>query len=187
VRRTATAWYDGAGHPQVVAYPGTSTPRLRERWPEKKWIDLLRRLGRERISSVVFWGPDEAELAARIVEAAGRFCALAPPTTLPEMMAMIGCFKTFIGSDTAAMHMAWMQGVPTAAFIGPKPPRTAAPLAPVPSYVLRAEEYLLRGVRPRKQPPEIITAVPVGEAFEAIEQLLSAERARSAHRPPRGA
>ena len=85
---------------------------------------------------------------------------------------MIACFKTYLGSDTAAMHMAWLQGVPTGVFIGPKPPRTAAPLAPVPSYVLRAEEYAVRGARARRQPAELITALitergvvrPVGES-----------------------
>jgi lipopolysaccharide heptosyltransferase I len=187
VRRAAVAWYDSVGRPAVAAYPGTSLHRARERWPERKWADLLRRLGRERISSVVFWGPDEEDLAAAITDAAGRNCQLAPATTLPELMAMIGCFKTYVGSDTAAMHMAWLQGVPTAAFIGPKPPRTASPLAPVPSYVLRAEEYFEPGLRPSRQPDELITAVPVGEALEAIEQLLAANRARTFQRSSKGA
>jgi ADP-heptose:LPS heptosyltransferase len=187
IRRAAAAWYQSVGQPAIAAYPGTSKDRVRERWPEKKWIDLLLRLGRERICSVVFWGPDEAELAESISDAAGRHCMLAPATTLPEMMAMIACFRTYLGSDTAAMHMAWLQGVPTGVFIGPKPPRTAAPLAPVPSYVLRAEEYEVRGTRASRQPPELITAVPVGEALEAIEQLLSAGRTRVAQRSSRGA
>jgi ADP-heptose:LPS heptosyltransferase len=187
VRRAAAHWYERAGEPQVAAYPGTSARRSRERWPEKKWVELLRCLNRERVSSVVFWGPDEAEMASRIVSAAGRLCTLAPPTTLPEMMAMIGRCRTYIGSDTAAMHMAWLQGVPTGVFIGPKPPRTARPLAPVPSYVLRAEEYFERGRPPGRQPAELISAVPVGEAFEAVEQLLDAQRIRTLQRPTRGA
>jgi len=187
VRRSAAAWYETANSPAVAAYPGTSIPRIRERWPEKKWIDLLRRLGRSRVSSVGFWGPDEAELASAIVEGSGPHCSLAPATTLPEMMAMLACFRTFIGSDTAATHMAWLQGVPTAVFIGPKPPRTASPLAPVPSYILRAEEYFERGERPGRQPAELISAVPVGEALEAVEQLLSAGRLRATQRSSKGA
>ena len=187
IRRAAGAWYDSIGRPSVAAYPGTSTRRIRERWPERKWVDLLRRLGRGGADSVVFWGPDEADLAERIVEGAGKHVTLAPATMLPEMMAMIGCFRAFVGSDTGAMHMAWLQGVPTGVFIGPKPPRTAAPLAPVPSYVLRADEYYEKGVRPSRQPPELITAVPVGEALEAVEQLLAARRTPSAQRPSKGA
>jgi len=187
VRRVAAAWYVSVGEPPVIAYPGTSAPRRRERWPETKWIELLRRLGREGIRSVVFWGPEEAALCAHIAEASGPACTLAPATTLPEMMAMIGCFSTYIGCDTAAMHMAWLQGVPTGVFCGTKPPRTAAPLPPVPCYVLRAEDYLLRGQPPRRQPPELVTAVPVGEAFEAVEQLLSAGRMRGSQRSSRDA
>ena len=83
--------------------------------------------------------------------------------------------------------MAWLQGVPTAVFVGPKPPRTASPLPPVPSYILRAEEYLERGARPGRQPAELISAVPVGEALEAVEQLLSAGRVRAAQRSSKGA
>jgi len=187
VRRGATAWYAAVGEPEVAAYPGTSARRMRERWPDKKWVELLQRIGRERIRSVVFWGPAEAQWVAEIAAAGGPHCRLAPPTTLPEMMAMIGCFRAYIGSDTAAMHMAWLQGVPTGVFAGPKPPRTAAPLAPVPSYVLRAEEYVKRGQPPGRQPPELVTEVQVGEALEAVEQLLSAGRVYSPQRSSRGA
>jgi ADP-heptose:LPS heptosyltransferase len=72
------------------------------------------------------------------------------------------------------MHMAWMQGVPTAVFVGGRPPRNSTPLAPVPSYVLRAQEYVDYTVGYNRQPDEVVSAVPVGEAMEAIEQLLAA-------------
>ncbi len=172
IRRGAVSWYEAQRQPEVAVYPGTSKQRAHERWPAPKWIDLLGRMGERDVRSVVFWGPEEHELAQRIVAEAGATCSLAPPTTLPEMMAMIGCFRAFVGSDTAAAHMAWMQGVPTGVFIGAKPPRTIAPLEPVPSYVLRADEYYREGARQGKQPPELVTEVPVGEAFEAVGRLL---------------
>jgi ADP-heptose:LPS heptosyltransferase len=134
------------------------------------------------VSSVVLWGPAERDLAARIVEAVGERCTLAPPTTLPEMMGLISCFAAFVGNDTGAMHMAWLQGVPTAAFVGPKPPRTVAPLAPVPSQVLRADEHYVEGVRASRQLADIVTAVPVGEAFEAVVALLRAAAKREGGR-----
>jgi len=187
VRIAARAWYDGLGSPELAVYPGTSRRRVRERWPARKWIDLLRRAGREHIRSVVFWGPAEQALAEAVAAGAGDRCILAPPTTLPEMMAMIGCFRAFVGSDTGAMHMAWLQGVPTGVFVGGKPPRATAPLEPVPSYVLRADEYWLEGISASKQPEELVTAVPVGEAFEAIEQLLAAGARRRSVVPTKGA
>ncbi|RMD83561.1 MAG: lipopolysaccharide heptosyltransferase family protein [Candidatus Dadabacteria bacterium] len=176
VRRAAHLWYQAQGRPEVAVYPGTSIRRIRERWPAEKWIDLLQRMGERDLRSVVFWGPQEQGLAQRIVAGAGGAAILAPPTTLPEMMAMIGCFEVFVGSDTAAAHMAWMQGVPTGVFIGAKPPRTIAPLDPVPCYVLRASQYYREGVRLGRQPAELVSAVPVGEAFDAVGRLLEARR-----------
>ncbi len=182
VRIAAYGWYDAQRRPELAIYPGSSRRRSHERWPARKWVELLRRAGRENISSVVFWGPAEHAVAEAIVSNAGPHCALAPPTTLPEMMAMIGCFRTFVGSETGAMHMAWMQGVPTAVFVGGRPPRNSTPLAPVPSYVLRAQEYVDHELSFSRQPEEVVSAVPVGEAMEAIEQLLAVGVADRAER-----
>ena len=179
VREAAQAWHESVGRPSLAVFPGSSSKRARERWPEQKWIELLSRAGGSGVRSAVFWGPAEQEVAARIVAAAGSRTVLAPATTLPEMIAMIGCFDAFIGSDTAAMHMAWLQGVPTAVFVGPKAPRTVAPLSPMISRVLRAEEFYVEGLRPRLQSVDIISAVPVGEAMEAVRYVLDAGRART--------
>lgn len=179
VRKVAQDWHDSVGRPALAVYPGSSSKRARERWPEQKWIELLSRAGSSGVRSAVFWGPAEQEMAARIVAATGSRTVLAPATTLPEMIAMIGCFDAFIGSDTAAMHMAWLQGVPTAVFVGPKPPRTVAPLSPAISRVLRANEFYVEGVRPRLQRDDIVSAVPVGEAMEAVRYVLDASRARN--------
>lgn len=170
----AWRWYDSVGHPPLAAFPGTSLARERERWPEQKWIDLLTRLGHDGIRSVVFWGPAERELSERIAQASGPSCSLAPATRLPDMLAMIGGFRAFIGSDTAAMHMAWLQGVPTAVFLGPKPTRTIEPLPPVPSRVLRAMEHYVEGARIREQKDEVVTAVSVETAHQAVHELLAA-------------
>jgi heptosyltransferase-1 len=182
VREAALAWHASVGRPALAVFPGSSSKRARERWPEEKWVELLSRAGAGGVSSAVFWGPAEQEVAARIVAATGSRTVLAPATTLPEMIAMIGCFEAFIGSDTAAMHMAWLQGVPTAVFVGPKPPRTVAPLSPMISRVLRADEFYVEGLRPRQQRDDIITAVPVGEAMEAVRYVLDASRARTVER-----
>jgi ADP-heptose:LPS heptosyltransferase len=118
-------------------------------------------------------------MAARIVAATGSRTVLAPATTLPEMIAMIGCFDAFVGSDTAAMHMAWLQDIPAAVFVGPKLPRTVAPLSPMISRVLRAEQFYVEGLKPRLQSDDIIRAVPVGEAMDAVRYVLDAARARA--------
>jgi len=175
MRRQAEQWYTEIGAPTLAVYPGSSRRRARDRWPADKWSELLARLGRTGVASVVFWGPEEAELVQAIAAKAGQSCRFAPATTLPEMMAMIGCFRAFIGSDTAAMHMAWLQGVATAVFTSPKPVRTFAPLDPIPHRVLRADRYVVPGVRASRQPREVVTAVSVDEAFAAVQSLLQSD------------
>ena len=168
----AHRWYLEADEPSVAVYPGTSKARRRDRWPIPKWLELLSQLGAMGVHSTVFWGPDETDVVAAIAEKKIAGVGFAPPTSLPEMMAMISCFRCYIGSDTAAMHMAWMQGVPTVSFTSPKPVRTFEPLGPVPHRVLRAERYLKPGTRESKQPVEVVTEVSVREAFDAVRTLL---------------
>jgi heptosyltransferase-1 len=169
----ARAWYAEAGAPELAIYPGTSEPRRDERWPAEKYSELLGRLGVAGRRSMVFWGPAEEELARGIVAAAGEGAVLAPRTSLHEMMAMIGLFRAYLGSDTAAMHMAWMQGVPTAFFAGPKPVRTAAPLPPVRMRSLRRGD-IGKEDGPVQRSPELVAAVTVEDAFVAAREMLGA-------------
>lgn len=169
----AHAWYEKSGRPMVAAYPGTSRYQAGyHRWPAEKWVDLLGQLGAAGITSTVFWGPDEADDARAIVAAVPRGARLAPSTTLIEMMAMLARHGAFIGSNTAAMHMAWLQGVPTAVFVGPADPRTDAPLPPVPARILRASEHVASG-RSKRHQADVVRAVDVSQARRAVEELLA--------------
>ena len=174
VQGRARVWYEQSGRPALAVYPGTSRFQAAyHRWPHEKWIELLRRLGKERISTVVFWGPDDEAYARKIVREAGSGCQLAPATTLMEMMAMLSQVRAFVGTNSSAMHMAWLQGVPTAVFPGPAEPRRDSPLDCVPSRQLWAGQYFQRG-RPKRYQPEVVQAVPVEEAFDAARYLLGA-------------
>ena len=118
-RDLAAQWYDEVGRPDLAVFPGCSENQSAyHRWPQEKWIELLNRLGEQGARSVLFWGPDELEFSEAIAAGTGDSVSLAPGTGLIEMMAMVGRFSAFAGSNTAAMHMAWMQGVPTAVFTG---------------------------------------------------------------------
>jgi ADP-heptose:LPS heptosyltransferase len=168
----AVAWYEYASKPELAVFPGTSANQAAyHRWPTEKWTALLRALGETGVRSVVFWGPDEEQVAREIAGGAGPSCMLAPETTLQDLMAMVGQFRAFLGSNTAAMHMAWMQGVPTAYFSGPASPRTDAPLPPVPSRVLRAGDRVRPGVSKRHQ-ADVVASVTVDEALAAVRELL---------------
>lgn len=133
----ARAIFEEAGRPTVALFAGTSAYRSGDRWPVARWQELVRRLGEAGARSMLLWGPGEIDSAAAIA-AAGNGCTLAPPTTLAEMTALLGHFRLYVGSNTAALHMAWMQGVPAVVLAGGRPWRTDRPLPPLPSVMLTA-------------------------------------------------
>lgn len=168
----AHGMYDMLGRPPLAVYAGTSAHQADyHRWPEAKWIALLQKLGEAGARSTVLWGPAEAEMSARIVEASEGAAQLAPATTLAEMLALAGLFRAYVGSNTAALHMAWMQGVPAAVFTGPAEPRTDLPLPPVRSHALRNAKLVREGVSKRHQ-HDVTASVSVDEAYAAVLDLL---------------
>jgi heptosyltransferase I len=172
VRDRGREMYDAIGRPPLAVFAGTSANQAAyHRWPEEKWIELLRRLGAAGVRSAVLWGPEEADLSARIVEASDGAARLAPRTSLVEMMALAGCFRAYAGSNTAALHMAWMQGVPAAVFTGPAETRTDTPMPPVPGRALRADALVRAGVSKRHQ-ADVTAAVPVEDVYAAVMELL---------------
>lgn len=166
------AWAD-AGRPPLAVFPSTSAHRARERWPDDKWLDLLKRLNADGIGSMVLWGPAERESCAGLAAAAGAPCRLAPPTTLPQMLALLGRFRAYVGADTAAMHMAWMQGVPVAVIAGHKPARTLSPPPPARARMLSAAGHYVEGRKPSAQDDRVVSAVPVEAVRKAVHDLLA--------------
>ncbi len=164
-------WYDSAGAPEVAAYPGSSLHRARyQRWQPERWAELLARLRSQGLRSTVFWGPNEEDYVDQIM-ARVEGVARAPKTTLPEMMAMLGRYRVFVGSNTAAMHMAWLQGVPVAFFPGPARPRTDAPFGGVPYRALWAGEHFSETASKGSQ-SACVLEVGVDEAERAVLSLL---------------
>lgn len=175
-RAAARSWYEGVGRPPLAVYPGSSRKRAAyQRWPSDRWAELLARLGRAGHASVIFWGPTEESYVGEIAAAlpAGAPGVLAPATTLPEMMAMLGCFRVFVGSNTGAMHMSWLQRVPTVFFPGPAQPRTDAPCGGVPYRALWAERCFSERL-PRSRQAGCVLEVTVDEAEAAVLELLAA-------------
>ncbi len=172
-RRWAEAAWAAAGKPALAVFPSTSAHRARERWPDHKWLDLLRKLGADGISSMVLWGPAEKEFCADLARDAGPPCVLAPPTTLPQMLALIGRCRAYVGADTAALHMAWMQGLPAAVIAGHKPARTIEPPPPARSRMLFAAEHYVEGLKPSAQDDRVVSAVAVEAVRKAVHDLLA--------------
>jgi ADP-heptose:LPS heptosyltransferase len=172
-RRWAEQAYAEAGRPALAVFPSTSAHRANERWPDDKWLALLKQLNADGIASMVLWGPAEREFCSDLAAGAGAPCRLAPPTTLPRMLALLGRFRAYCGADTAAMHMAWMQGVPVAVIAGHKPARTIEPPPPARSRMLFAAGHYVEGLKPSAQDDRVVSAVPVEAVRKAVHDLLA--------------
>ncbi|HYC01189.1 MAG TPA: glycosyltransferase family 9 protein [Candidatus Limnocylindrales bacterium] len=168
----ARQWYQEQGRPPIAVFTGTSLHRRADRWPLPKWKQALRNLTAAGHRAVVFWGPSEMEAAAELAREVGEGCGLAPATSLEEMMAMLGCFRLYLGANTAAMHMAWMQGVACVVLLGGRPARTDEPLPPVRSVMLSAggapPQHRLSG----EAAVRAVVDISVDSVVEAARRLL---------------
>ncbi|HEY7541128.1 MAG TPA: lipopolysaccharide heptosyltransferase I [Methylomirabilota bacterium] len=103
----------------VVLNPGAGRPD--KRWPTERFRALARRLSGEAAASVlVTWGPNELADARAIVGADTRgAAALAPPTNLDELLAVLRRASVVVAADTGPLHLAAALGTRCVGLYGP--------------------------------------------------------------------
>jgi ADP-heptose:LPS heptosyltransferase len=112
--------------PVVMLYPGAA-------WETKRWGELnFARLSdtlmrRFHVHTLLAWGPGEESLVQRVVRAAAYAPAIAPPTTLLQLAALMTRCRVFVGGDTGPLHLAAAMQIPTVALFGPSSPRRNGP------------------------------------------------------------
>ena len=104
----------------ILVHPGSRW--MFKCWPAQPTAALLDRLAAGGWRVVLTGAPDPAE--AKLVAAIKASMQSTPvdlsgQLTLPELGAMIGAARLFIGCDTAPMHMASAAGTPVVAWFGP--------------------------------------------------------------------
>jgi ADP-heptose:LPS heptosyltransferase len=90
-------------------------------WPAERYGKVARHLGqRHGLRCVVTWaGQRELGWAQTIVAAADGDALLAPPTSLPELAALLREAVLFVGSDTGPLHLAAAVGTRCVGLYGP--------------------------------------------------------------------
>ena len=105
-------------------------------WPNKRWpADRFGRLAawlrdRHGLTSVVVWGPGEAELAQAIAEASSGAAVVAPETRVADLVALGRAAGLMVSGDTGPTHIAAAVGTPVVALFGPTNPRRNGPWDP---------------------------------------------------------
>jgi len=119
-------------HPRVAVLPVSR--RANKNWPEERYIEVVRRLRRERGAHVFCLGgnadrPVCAEIV-RVVNAEDSgppVLDLTGQTSLVEMAGLLGGMDLAIGNDSGPIHVAAALGVPVLAIFGPTDPGRTGP------------------------------------------------------------
>lgn len=121
----AAQWLDAnglTGSLLIGLHPGGSTEKnhTHKRWPPERFAELGRILGDKTDAGIlVFGGPEEEELKARVAAEIGGGAVAVSLPNLMATCALIARCRHFVANDNALLHLASGLGVPTTAIFGP--------------------------------------------------------------------
>ncbi len=163
-----------AGRPWLGIGPGSKMPA--KRWAEERFQEVVRQLiARHNLWPVIFGGPEDAEIATRLLAAWGCGYSAAGELSLRAAAAGLARCRTFLGNDTGTMHLAAAVGTPCIAIFSARAhPGMWSPYG-VESRVLRSqidcEGCMLDVCRERKN--ECLNRISIGEVLAVANDLLS--------------
>ncbi|MGH7267612.1 MAG: glycosyltransferase family 9 protein [Candidatus Rokuibacteriota bacterium] len=79
---------------------------------------------------VLCWGPGEEPLVRAIAHGMRAAPLIPPPTSIPELVALLRRMTLAVGGDTGPIHIAAALGVPTLGLYGPTPAARNGPYGP---------------------------------------------------------
>ncbi len=171
----ATGEKVGEVNPVVGLNPGAAFGGAK-RWIPSRYVELGRRLQREKQAKIVLFGSAAerglAESMAR--EIGGSAVSTAGETTLGEFLKLaVGC-DLFVTNDTGTMHVAAAAGVPVLAVFGSTDEQATSPLGPrvrLLKHPVSCSPCLLRHCPVDHR---CMREISVSEVFEASCQILNA-------------
>ncbi len=105
-------------------FPGGNAPS--RRWAPERFAELVRREAGHGRNVVVFGGPNERALTARVAGSAA--VDLGGQTDLAQLAAGIASCDLLVTNDTGPLHLAAAVGTPTVSLWGAGDPRVTGPL-----------------------------------------------------------
>jgi len=116
--KASTASPATAAAPYAIINPGAGWPN--KRWAPDRFGAVAKCLREEHgLAVMVTWGPGEEPLARAVVASSSGAAQEAPPTTLPELLALIRGAQLMISGDTGPLHLAAAATTPIVSLFGP--------------------------------------------------------------------
>jgi heptosyltransferase I len=165
----------GESSPFALINPGAGWPN--KRWPAER-LGAVSQWMRSQygLPSAVLWGPGEEPLAARVAEHSSGAARVAPPTTLPDLLALARAASLMIAGDTGPLHLATAVGTPVVGLFGPTNPVRNGPWSPEDVSVSRFEECMCHHRRRCRRGTACIDTVTIEDVRAAVERRLETAR-----------
>jgi lipopolysaccharide heptosyltransferase I len=153
-------------------------------WPNKRWpagrFGEVCAFVRDAcgLTPVVLWGPGEESLAAAVIAASSGAAILAPPTRVPDLVAVARASALVVSGDTGPLHVATAVGAPAVGLFGPTDPDRNGPFAADDVTVSRYEACGCHYDRRCHEASWCLESVTVAEVCAAVQRRLAARGAR---------
>ncbi|MEY4179020.1 MAG: hypothetical protein RLY70_2594 [Planctomycetota bacterium] len=142
-------------------------------WPADRYGEVAATVAaRWRLPSVVVWaGPRERQWADEIAACSAGAATVAPPTTLPELAAVVRRASLYVSSDTGPMHLAAAVGTPCVGLFGPTRPENVGPYG---ADNIAVQAYYQAGTsrQRRAAPNDAMRAITCEMVLEALGRRL---------------
>lgn len=178
----------GAGRgPRVGVVPGGNAPS--RRWPPGRYARLVDRLVGAGCEVLVFGGPDDRSVTARVAETTPAARDLGGRTSLWSLAGGLESCDVVVGNDTGPMHVAAALDRPLVALWGAGDPVQTRPVTERLTLVRRPELPCVPCVEnecPRSGPGyeldrgrrECMRLIEVGEVARAVSEVTGADLSR---------
>jgi lipopolysaccharide heptosyltransferase I len=155
----------------AIINPGAAWPN--KRWPPSRFGEVASFLREVRgLSSIVLWGPGEQSLAEAVVAASSGAARSAPPTEVPDLVALSRQAALVVSGDTGPLHIAAAVGTPAVALFGPTDAGRNGPWAPDDVTVSKYEACGCHYDRRCHEAVWCLESIGVAEVTAAIQQRL---------------
>ncbi|MDA3844552.1 MAG: glycosyltransferase family 9 protein [Candidatus Kapabacteria bacterium] len=89
---------------KIIIHPGAKwIPR---RWPAGNFIELLRKLNKLQIETVLICGPDDEDIRRQFADCIDDFISLRTLDSIEDLIDTINSASIFIGNDSGPVHIA---------------------------------------------------------------------------------
>lgn len=138
-KRERINFLDSIPTPFVLLVPGGAPSRPLKRWPLPKWQELIQKLHKEYITTLIIGGRDEKDLSSELKQSFAEspfYIDLIGQTSFADLAYIAPRALAAIGNDTGPMHLFAIQGCPALTlFSDDSDPRLCGPWGKKVSYL----------------------------------------------------